>query len=515
MRQVDLSKSVLLRQAVRVRRRAAVERPRQGRRLWPALVIVALPFAIWRLASRDAPTPPAPGPAVELAASVAAAPSVANSTEIDKTDKTDKTTVIAKPLRAASFAKPGLPAALGEPPLATGPAEAAQATAPVAAPLAVPTAAVAAQVVPPAPQPTREIKGVLKDGNTLLAALDRAGLERADRAELLNVAGKVIDFRRCRPGDRYRLILAHNGRTERLEYYGASAQILGATRKGARLVPLRTPLQGERDVRIVHGTLHSSLEAAVVSAGGTAGAAFQLTDLFAWDLDFNVDPQKGDTFSVAQERVRLPDGSWRDGAIVGAEYRGAAGTYQAFRFNTKEGGAGYYDGRGYPLRRRYLASPLPFVRITSNYGTRWHPILSRLKHHGGIDYAAPTGTSVWAVADGKIEHAGRKGGYGNLVVVRHPDGLRTYYGHLSRIAKGLHKGARVAQKDVVGLVGMTGMATGPHLHFGMKSEGKFFDPAKARGKRAAPLAKRYGKEFRRMVTDLEQRFSSVRVAALH
>ena len=175
---------------------------------------------------------------------------------------------------------------------------------------------------PSKPAPQREFKGVLREGTTLLSALQGAGLSRADLDELLDAAGKAIDFKRCRKGDHYRLLLNADGRPDRLEYYGAKPLVLGAERKKGKLVPMREPLRGERDVRVLHGRLRSSLESAVVGAGGRPILANRLADLFAWDLDFNVDSRVGDTFAVAIERVKLPDGSWREGEILGAEYQG-------------------------------------------------------------------------------------------------------------------------------------------------------------------------------------------------
>jgi murein DD-endopeptidase MepM/ murein hydrolase activator NlpD len=356
------------------------------------------------------------------------------------------------------------------------------------------------------------MSGALSEGGSLLGVLQTAGLGRDSLFELLNVAGKVIDFRHCKAGDRYRLVVSVSGEPLRLEYFGSGNQVLGAERKGGKLVPLRERLRGERDLRVLRGTITSSLEPAMVATGGTPRLAANLADLFAWDLDFNVDPRQGDTFAVAIERVRLPDGTWREEAIAAAEYRGESGHFTAFRFQTPYGEE-FFDAEGRPLKRRYLASPLPFVRITSKFGHRWHPILARPAHHGGIDYGGPTGTPAWAVADGVVEFAARKGAYGKLVVIRHPDGMRSYYGHLSQIEAGTQKGSRIRQKQVLGRVGATGRATGPHLHFAMRGTGRFIDPAKFRGKRGAPLAGKIGRDFRHLVADLGTRLGGVRLAA--
>jgi murein DD-endopeptidase MepM/ murein hydrolase activator NlpD len=453
---VDTPKRFLRQQEVRLRRRVSKPKRIRLRLLTPLLVVTALPVALLRS--------PGEGQIPEIPSASAATPP------------------IAPPTPAPVIPRPSPPP---------------------------PPTPVARAPKPPA---TKIIAGTLGEGSSLLGALQAANLSREALFELLDAAGKVIDFRRCRSGDRYRLLLAPDGRPQRLEFFGAGPEVLGAQRKATKLVPFREPLRGERDTRVLRGTLSSSLEGAVTGAGGTARLAANLADLFAWDLDFNVDPRVGDTFAIAVERVQLPDGSWREGEIAGAEYRGAAGRFRAFRFHT-DAGDGYFDEQGRPLQRRYLASPLPFVRITSRFGRRTDPILSRIGHHGGIDYAAPTGTPAWAVADGRVEFAGRKGGFGNLVILRHPDGNSTYYAHLSRIGAGISRGARVRQKEVVGLVGSTGRSTGPHLHFALRQEGRFVDPARSRGKRAAPLPAKYAPAFRRRVEDLGARLARVRVAS--
>lgn len=467
MRQVPIAKQILHRQTVRIRRRA---RPRSRLpRLVALAFAVGLPVALLR--GPDGGGIPTIG---DASAAVHAAARPAPSPQAP-------TPPVSAPPRSA----PPPPAVLPPPP-AKPPAPHRR----------------------PAPR-RREISGTLAEGSGLLAALQRAGLERDALFELLDAAGKVIDFRRCRPGDRYRLVVSESGKPLRLDYYGPFDEVLGARRKGGKLVPFREPLQGERGLRVLRGQIGGSLEAAILSAGGTARLAANLADLFAWDLDFNVDPRRGDSFAVAIERVRLPDGSWREGPIAAAEYRGAAGHFRAYRFDV-QGVAGYYDARGRPLRRRYLASPLPFVRITSRFGRRWHPILSRMAHHGGVDYAAPTGTPVWSVADGRVQFAGRKGGYGKLVILRHPDGMQTYYAHLSRIAKGVRKGVRIRQKQVIGAVGSTGRSTGPHLHFALRASGRFLDPAKARNGRAAPpLPGPLARRFQVLVRRLDARLRGV------
>ena len=249
------------------------------------------------------------------------------------------------------------------------------------------------------------------------------------------------------------------------------------------------PLQVNQ--RLGSGTIQSSLFAATDDANIPDSVAVQLADIFAGDIDFHRALRKGDRFSVVYESLEADGETLRAGRVVSAEFVNNGKTHQAFwckepgaKDGSKEGG--YYNADGMSLRRAYLASPLAFSRVTSGFAMRFHPILQTWRAHLGVDYGASTGTPVRSVADGVVEFAGVQNGYGNAVMVRHGGSTTTLYAHLSRI--NVRNGQRIAQGENVGLVGATGWATGPHLHFEFRVNGVHKDPLTiARQSDAVPL----------------------------
>jgi murein DD-endopeptidase MepM/ murein hydrolase activator NlpD len=217
------------------------------------------------------------------------------------------------------------------------------------------------------------------------------------------------------------------------------------------------------------GLIRSSLFAATDAANIPDSIAMQLGDIFGGDIDFHRDLRKGDRFSVVYELHHLAGRPVRAGRVLAAEFVNNGRRIQAVHY-----GSGYYAPDGKNLRKAFLRSPLEFSRVTSGFGMRNHPILRTWRAHKGIDYAAPIGTRVRAVGDGVVDHAGPRGGYGNVVILRHHGQYTTVYAHLSRIA--VKRGSRVAQNDTIGSVGQTGWATGPHLHYEFRIAGEARNP---------------------------------------
>lgn len=227
--------------------------------------------------------------------------------------------------------------------------------------------------------------------------------------------------------------------------------------------------------RMGNGTIQTSLFAATDDANIPDSVASQMADIFAGDIDFHRALRKGDRFAVVYESLEADGEVLRTGRVVSAEFVNNGKTHQAFWF--KEPGAkngGYYNADGVSLRRAYLASPLAFSRMTSGFKMRFHPILQTWRAHLGVDYAAPTGTPVRSVGQGIVDVAGNQGGFGNVVMVKHAGGQTTVYAHLSRIH--VKRGQSVMQGQTLGLVGATGWATGPHLHFEFRVNGQHKDP---------------------------------------
>ena len=219
--------------------------------------------------------------------------------------------------------------------------------------------------------------------------------------------------------------------------------------------------------------------------------AIQIAEIFSSHIDFHRDLRRGDRFAVVYEGLYHGSELVRTGRILAAEFVNRGKSLQAIWFASGDGRGGYYTPDGNSLRKAFLRSPLEFSRISSGFTrARFHPILKKWTAHRGIDYAAPTGTRVRTTGDGVVRFAGRKGGYGNLVIVQHANKYSTYYAHLSKFVHSVHKGARVAQGDFIGYVGQTGLATGPHLHYEFRIDGVQRDPLKVVMPEAVPLSRK-------------------------
>jgi murein DD-endopeptidase MepM/ murein hydrolase activator NlpD len=247
----------------------------------------------------------------------------------------------------------------------------------------------------------------------------------------------------------------------------------------------------------VHGSLYESIR----RCGENPHLAANLVDLLAWDMDFFQDVREGDEIRMIVEKKKVNGDFLAYGSVLAAEYRGHVSTQRFFWFaDDQHSVADFYTKNGESIRKEFLKTPLKFSRISSGYSHhRYHPVLHRYKQHLGIDYAAPVGTPVWSVASGTVAKIGKSGPSGNLVAVKHANGFTSYYAHLSRFAKGIKVGDKVEQKSVVGFVGMTGRATGPHLHFGLKHRGRFVNPQKIKYTTATPLPAAAQPEFQKLI----------------
>jgi murein DD-endopeptidase MepM/ murein hydrolase activator NlpD len=234
-------------------------------------------------------------------------------------------------------------------------------------------------------------------------------------------------------------------------------------------------VEGNLSVSVYH-SFAAVLPDSLLNARERAYMAWEIADVFRWQADFTRDIKPGDNFRLVFERLISPYGEVRYGRLLAAELVLHGRSLSAYEFDDTQGRTAFYDADGHSLRRDFLRVPVEFKRISSEFGARYHPILRRWRDHEGIDYAASAGSPVMAVGDGDVVRAGVAGGYGNLVEIRHGDGLVTRYAHLRGFARGIRAGSRVSQGQVVGYVGKTGLATGPHLHFEFRVNGIARDP---------------------------------------
>jgi len=237
------------------------------------------------------------------------------------------------------------------------------------------------------------------------------------------------------------------------------------------------PVQVTVYQKYLRATLHGSLYQSIVKQGGEPALVMAFSDVFAWDINFFTDPQPGDSFSVIYETKFFEGHPKHDIRILYASYHSARNTFEVFSWPDSNGTLFFYDQKGKSVEKQFLKAPLRYSRISSGYTyNRKHPILGIVRPHLGIDYAAPRGTPVYASAEGVVSFAGAKGGYGNMVIVAHGGMYETYYGHLHTISRGIRRGIKVAQGQLIGTVGSTGLSTGPHLDYRMKKNGAFINP---------------------------------------
>lgn len=238
----------------------------------------------------------------------------------------------------------------------------------------------------------------------------------------------------------------------------------------------------------VSGEIHSSLYEAAIDAGLSINLVMEMVRIFGWDIDFVLDIRKGDSFHVIYDIYQQNGEFLDDGNILAAEFTTQGTTYRAFRHTDASGDASYYNANGDSMLGTFLRSPVEFSRISSRFGKRKHPILKTWRAHNGVDYAAATGTPIRATADGKVTHKGTKGGYGRTVILRHAGRFSTLYAHMNGYARGLHSGKTVKQGEVIGYIGSSGLATGPHLHYEFRVDGVHRNPLTYKTPKATSIA---------------------------
>jgi murein DD-endopeptidase MepM/ murein hydrolase activator NlpD len=338
---------------------------------------------------------------------------------------------------------------------------------------------------------TTVVSSRVRAGATLASMLRGHDIAVSDVAAIVSHAAAVFDVRKVRANQPYRLETSHGGTVRAFEYEIDGDRFLRVGRSpDDELVARVLPIPKTRRVEVVSGRIdreHTSLVAALDAAGETIDLTLALADIFGGDIDFTTELQPGDHFQLTVEKQFRDTHQFAGyGPITAAEFTNAGRRVRAVRFTPEGGAPGYYDEQGRSLRRFFLASPLKFQPVvTSGFShARLHPVLREVRAHLGVDYRAPAGAPVVAVADGVVVSAGLSGGAGRLVHLRHANGFETEYLHLSAIA--VRAGARVRQGELVGRVGSSGLATGPHLDYRLKKNGAFINPITAH--RAMPPA---------------------------
>ena len=348
-------------------------------------------------------------------------------------------------------------------------------------------------------------------GDTVDELLHRLNIEDADASDYLRKSAEAVSFRKLPVGTEVQAESTASGSLLTLRYLDTNGKQIQIENKNGNFYTTALVAQLEQRLYVRTGEIKTNLYAAADEAGLPEAAANQLNELFSGDIDFHHDLRKGDQFTVIYEMTYSNGALLHTGRIKAAEFINQGHAYRAVYFQSEAQRGDYYTPEGKSVHKAFLRSPIAFSRISSGFSTsRFHPILNKWRSHKGVDFAAPTGTKVKATADGVISIVDRQNSYGNVVMINHQGRYTTVYGHLSRFAKGLRSGQRVAQGDVIGYVGSTGLATGPHLHYEFRVSGRQQNPMRVSLPDAKPINDEYLAAFRPVADDFVARLNLLR-----
>lgn len=329
------------------------------------------------------------------------------------------------------------------------------------------------------------IEGTIKRGETFSGSLGKMDIPRNRINLIVTQLRPYVDFRKIRGTESYQWISDEEGKLIKFVFKVSPTEVYEIKKgpKGTywakkKKIPLQIILKK------VEGEVKTSLVKAMKDVGEHQSLATALSDILAWRMDFSQDVRESDRFKVVVEKIYKGDRFIKYGVIQAFEYQNGGRIIRGIRFKNK-----FYDDKGYPLEKTFLRAPCRFDYISSGFNRkRRHPIMGGVHPHLGIDYAAPIGTPVWAVADGKIVLKRWAKGFGKQIVIQHPNGYRSYYSHLSKYGPGIDVGKSVGQKQIIGYVGSTGFSTGPHLDYRLTKNGKFINPYKEKFSDSLPIA---------------------------
>ncbi len=342
----------------------------------------------------------------------------------------------------------------------------------------------------------------IQAGDTLSSIFERHRLSRAHMHAILALPEHRLKFRQMRPGQYLTIHSDENGQVNELMLELSFDEELYVSREtGGFKAKVQTRLITEHVVT-TRGVVESSLYSAAQKNGMPSQLILDMVKIFRWDIDFAQNIQAGDKFSVVYREERNDTGQRRAGEILAVEFINQGHEYRAVRYEDSTGFVSYYTPEGNSLRKAFLRTPVEYGTLTSTFGYRRHPILNRIRQHKGVDYAAPTGTPIMASGDAVIKTMQRQRGYGNVVILSHDDHYETLYAHMSGFASGLKEGQRVRQGTIIGYVGQSGLATGPHLHYEFHIDGVHHDPLTVKLPNSMPLPKEERTAFKKQTQPL-------------
>ena len=333
-------------------------------------------------------------------------------------------------------------------------------------------------------------------GDTLSTVFSRVGLDANALQEAIGSSKEAKRFGRLHVGQVLEFKLTADGKLERLGSKLSDLESISLTRSDNGFSFKRELVKPDVRTTYAHGVINSSLFLSAKRAGLSHSLTMDLANVFGYDIDFAQDIREGDEFEVIYEEHVVGNKQVGSGNILSARFTNRGKTYTAVRYTSKQGVTSYYNADGMSMRKAFIRTPVDFARISSKFSMgRRHPILNKIRAHKGVDYAAPRGTPIKAAGDGRIMLAGRRGGYGNTVIIQHGNSYRTLYGHMQGFAKGIRNGVSVKQGQIIGYIGTTGLSTGPHLHYEFQVNGRHVDPLSQKLPMADPIARNEKQRF--------------------
>ncbi|AOS40861.1 peptidoglycan DD-metalloendopeptidase family protein [Pseudomonas brassicacearum] len=331
---------------------------------------------------------------------------------------------------------------------------------------------------------------IVAKGDTLSTLFEKVGLPSTSVHEILASDKQAKQFTQLQRGQKLEFELNPDGQLTNLHTKLSDLESITLTKNDKGYVFNRVTAKPTVRSAYVHGVINSSLSQSAARAGLSHSLTMDMASVFGYDIDFAQDIRQGDEFDIIYEQKVVNGKSVGNGPILSARFTNRGKTYTAVRYTNKQGNSSYYTADGNSMRKAFIRTPVDFARISSKFSAgRKHPILNKIRAHKGVDYAAPRGTPIKAAGDGKVLLAGRRGGYGNTVIIQHGNTYRTLYGHMQGFAKGVKTGGTVKQGQVIGYIGTTGLSTGPHLHYEFQVNGVHVDPLGQKLPMADPIAK--------------------------
>ncbi|MGR9046791.1 MAG: peptidoglycan DD-metalloendopeptidase family protein [Gammaproteobacteria bacterium] len=359
------------------------------------------------------------------------------------------------------------------------------------------------------------IEHIIQSGESLSTIFSKLNLSKSDLHQIIhaNEAGRQLTS--IASGKTLHVKTTSTGELKQISYQKNALETVTATRENDTFNVEISSKQTEKQVSSALGTIHSSLFLDGKEAGLPDKIIMQLADIFAWDIDFALDIKENDSFSVLYEKLYVDGEEIGTGNILAAEFVNQGKTYKAVRFEDKQGNANYYTPEGNGMRKAFIRTPVDFARISSPFNLkRKHPILNRIRAHKGVDYAAKTGTPIKCTGDGKIIFQGRQNGYGRVIIVQHGKRYSTLYAHLSAFNKRYKKSSQVRQGDIIGYVGQSGLASGPHLHYEFRVDGQHRNPLTVTLPNSAPVDKSLLADFKATTQPLLAQLDQLRTTML-